>query len=143
MERKVYVYGFEFGFDNPKRSFNGFAIFSPIHEGESFTRVARDGYELVDAVNGAFKRFPDSALISSIPRIPIYLGDSMEIYAGGQRTDIAGPDEAVNRHIATMDLSTIEKIIVRDGSMHYVYRNLTPAEIPEDMRSYFREPALA
>jgi len=137
MERKIYVYGFEFGFHNPQRSFKGYALSSPIYKNIGFTRSSKDEYELVGAVNDVLKKFPDSVLINSIPRIPVYLGKSLAIYAGGKPTLVMRPDETVNNHIMTMDLSDIEKIVVNNDGMHYVYRTLSDAEIPADIKSFF------
>ena len=134
MERKIYVYGYEFGFDNHPREFNGYAISSPITDGKGFVRSSKDLSELVASLEEALKNYPDSILESSIPRMPVYQVDSIEIYTDGEPTIVKAPDDSINEFIIGSDLSHIKKVVVHDGSHHYVYSKLAGSEM-ENIKS--------
>jgi hypothetical protein len=129
--RDIYVYGYIH--KNGSAEFEGYGIYSPIHDGLGFASSAETKEELEVVVKNQLRKHPHSILINSIPQSPYHGGESIVLTSEFKTIRIYS-DKNQERLFRDSVMSEFTTLKIQNKDSYSEFRKMNPKELPTTFR---------
>jgi hypothetical protein len=136
MMREIYVYGYIHS--NGSGQFEGYGVYSPVHDGLGFASSAETKEALEVVVKKQLRKHPQSILINSIPRSPYHRGESVVLSSEFKKIRIYSDKDQENL-FNNSDMSEVITLKIQNKDDYSEFRRLNPKELSSALTLLFMD----